>query len=101
MTRDNIIRMATRRDRVPYVARMSRPLALRLGAYQPSHELAMQLSHGRTNVPIMVVAPVVWIKKTPKPKETWEAKPDGQPGLVWNVRDDNEGDIKRRPKEKA
>lgn len=81
-----------RQERKPYHVRMTRELARRLGAYAPGISMWGQLNRGASNLPLIVVIP----NATPE-----SPLPDGGPVLVWNLREDDEGDIKRKPNKEA
>jgi hypothetical protein len=78
--------------RKPYSVRMTRALARKLGAFVPGAMLWGQIDRGATNLPLLVVIPV---------KRPGSEIPDGGTVLVWNIREDDEGDIKRKDKEAA
>lgn len=78
--------------RQPYTVRMTRILARQLGAFVPGVMLFGQINRGASNLPLLVVIPV---------KHPGSEIPDGGSILVWNIREDDEGDIKRKDKEAA
>ena len=77
-----------RPERKPYQVRMTRALARRLGAYAPGISLWSQVNRGASNLPIIIVAPIL---------HPDNPLPDGGSVLIWNIREDDEGDIKRKP----
>lgn len=77
-----------RQERKPWHVRMTRSLARKLGAYAPNVVLWGQVNRGSSNLPMIIVAPII---------HPDNPLPDGGSVLVWNIREDDEGDIKRKP----
>jgi len=79
-------------ERKPVTVRMTRVLARLLGAYVPGIQLFGQIRRGANNLKTFIVTPVMW---------PGSELPDGGAALAWDVREDDEGDIKRKDKEAA
>lgn len=84
-----VIRLEPRK---PFTVRMTRALARKLGAFVPGVVLFGQINRGASNLPVLIVVPV---------RRPGSEIPDGGSFLVWNIREDDEGDIKRKDKEAA
>lgn len=81
-----------RQVRKPFHVQMTRGLARRLGAYAPGITLFGQINRGETNIPSLIVVPI---------RHPDIPIPDGGSILVWDIRSDDEGDIKRKPSKES